>query len=90
MDSDREILERVTLRLRRAIENETGTSFDAEEVQLVGQLLHAFGTVISDAGGGGREACVICGRADHPEMAIDQYPRHEYEPGILVPKVGPA
>ncbi|HEY5651817.1 MAG TPA: hypothetical protein VIW46_10240 [Acidimicrobiia bacterium] len=90
MDSDKDILERVTLRLRRAIENETGTSFDAEEVKLVGQLLHAFGRVISEAGGGGREACVICGRATHPDMAIDEYPRHVYEPGILVPKVGPA
>ncbi len=90
MDSDKDILERVTLRLRRAIENETGTSFDADEVQFVGQLLHAFGTVISEAGGGGREACVICGRADHPDMTIDEYPRHEYQPGILVPKVVPS
>ena len=90
MDNEKDILERVTVRLRRAIENQTGTSLDADEVQFVGQLLHAVGAVISDAGGGGREACVICGRANHPAMAIDEYPKHDYEPGILVPKVGTA
>jgi hypothetical protein len=90
VDSDKDILERVTLRLRRAIENGTGTSLDADEVQFVGQLLHAFGTVISEAGGGGREACVICGRAEHADMVIDEYPRHEYQAGILVPKVVPS
>lgn len=89
MDTEKDLLERVTLRLRRAIENETGTSFDADEVQFVGNLLHAFGSVISQAGGGGREACVICGRANHPAMAIDEYPKHDYEAGILVPKIVP-
>ena len=38
MENDKEILERVTLRLRRAIENETGTSFDADEVRVVGTI----------------------------------------------------
>lgn len=87
MENEREILEKVTIRLRRALENGTGTSFDPDEVQFVGQLLHAFASAIANAGGGGREACVVCGSAEHPEQAVGPYPKHDYEPGILVPKV---
>lgn len=82
--NDREILETASDRLWRAVERGTGTSFDAEEVRVLGRLLHA----ISSAALGtatGREACAVCGRPEHKPQAVGSYPRHAYERAILVP-----
>jgi hypothetical protein len=82
--SDREILESASDRLRKAVERGTGTSFDADEVRVLGRLLHA----ISSAALGtatGREACAVCGRAEHKPEPMGTYPKHVYERAILVP-----
>lgn len=82
--TDREILQNASDRLLRAVEKNTGTSFDADEVRVLGRLLHA----ISAAAMGtvaGREACAVCGRAEHKMEAIDGYPKHPYQQGVLVP-----
>lgn len=84
MPSDREILETASERLRRAVERGTGTSLDADEVRVLGRLLRA---ISSGALGTatGREACAVCGRAEHKPQTVGSYPRHAYEPAILVP-----
>jgi hypothetical protein len=82
--TDRELLEAASDRLRKAVERGTGTSLDADEVRVLGRLLYA---ITSGALGSanGREACGVCGRAEHKPQAVDSYPRHAYEPAILVP-----
>lgn len=84
MTTDREILEGAMSKLGRAVERGTGTSMDADEVRIVGRMLHALGSVAL-GNATGREACAVCGRADHPEQAIGGYGRHAYQPGLLVP-----
>ncbi|MFP3914320.1 MAG: hypothetical protein ACLFWM_05555 [Actinomycetota bacterium] len=84
MNNDREILTAASERLKRALDRGTGTSLDAEEVNVLGRLLHA----ISSAALGtaqGREACAVCGQAEHRNQAVGSYPPHAYERGFLVP-----
>jgi hypothetical protein len=50
-------------------------------------MLHVIGSVAL-GNATGREACAVCGRADHPEQAIGGYGRHAYQPGLLVPMLG--
>lgn len=84
VSNDREVLAAASDRLRKALERGTGTTFDAEEVNVLGRLLHA----ISSAALGNaqaREACAICGQAEHKLEAIGSYPPHNYERAMLVP-----
>ncbi|GIU91893.1 MAG: hypothetical protein KatS3mg011_0799 [Acidimicrobiia bacterium] len=88
MADDREILETVVQRLARALERGTGTSLDAEEVRVVGALIHAMGTAAL-GGAEAREACAICGNPEHPPQVIGGFPRHAYQRGLLVPVAAP-
>lgn len=84
MANDREILEIASERLRRAMERETGTSLDADEVRVLGRLLYAISSAVLGTAAG-REACAVCGQAEHRPQAIGSYPRHSYERAFLVP-----
>jgi hypothetical protein len=86
MTTDREILAGAMDKLGRAVERGTGTSFDSDEVQIVGRMLHAIGSMAL-GNVAGREVCAVCGRPSHPEQAIGGYGRHAYEPGLLVPMI---
>lgn len=82
--TDREILQNASDRLLRAVEKGTGTSFDGEEVRVLGRLLHAISAAALGTAAG-REACAVCGRAEHKTEAIGTYPKHDYQRAILVP-----
>lgn len=82
--TDREILETASDRLRKAVERGTGTSFDADEVRVLGRLLHAISTAALGTATG-REACAVCGQAEHPPGTVGSYSRHAYERAMLVP-----
>lgn len=84
MSNDREILVAASERLKKALERGTGTTFDAEEVSVLGRLLHAM-TSAALGSAQGREACGICGQAEHKMEAVGSYPPHNYERAILVP-----
>jgi hypothetical protein len=84
--NDREILQTASDRLLRAVERGTGTSFDAEEVGVLGRLLHAISSVALGTAAG-REACAVCGRAEHKPQVVGTYPKHAYQRAILVPLV---
>ncbi len=86
MTTDREILAGAMDKLGRAVERGTGTSFDGDEVQIIGRMLHAIGSMALGSVAG-REVCLVCGRPSHPEQAIGGYGRHAYEPGMLVPMI---
>lgn len=86
MANDREILEIASDRLRKAVDRGTGTSLDADEVRVLGRLLHAISSATLGTANG-REACGVCGQADHPPQAVGSYPRHTYERAMLVPLV---
>lgn len=88
VDNEREILETATDRLRKAVERGTGTSLDADEVRVLGRLLHAISSAALGTGVG-REACAVCGRAEHKPAAMGTYPKHAYERAILVPLASP-
>lgn len=85
MSNDRETLANASDRLRRALERGTGTTFDADEVQVLGRLLHAITSSVLGTAQGGREACAVCGQAEHRPQAVGSYPPHPYERGFLVP-----
>lgn len=89
MTSDREILESASDRLLKAVERGTGTSFDADEVRVLGRLLQAISSGVLGTAAG-REACAVCGRPEHPPQAVGNYPRHAYVRAVLVPLAGPA
>lgn len=82
--TDREILETASDRLLKAVERGTGTSFDADEVRVLGRLLHAISSGVLGTAAG-REACAVCGRPEHPPSVIGNYPRHAYARAVLVP-----
>lgn len=84
VSNDREILATASERLRKALERGTGTTFDAEEVNVLGRLLHAI-TSAALGTAQGREACAVCGQAEHRMEAVGSYPPHSYERGFLVP-----
>lgn len=84
MSNDREVLAAASDRLRRAVERGTGTTFDADEVNVLGRLLHAI-TSAALGNAQGREACAVCGQAEHKPQAVGSYPPHAYERGFLVP-----
>lgn len=84
MANDREVLAAASERLRKALERGTGTSFDAEEVRVLGLLLHAFSSAALGTATG-REACAVCGRPEHRPEVVGSYPRHTYERAMLVP-----
>lgn len=84
MSNDRETLAAASERLRRAVERGTGTTFDADEVNVLGRLLHAM-TSAALGTAQGREACAVCGQPEHRPQAIGSYPPHAYERGFLVP-----
>jgi hypothetical protein len=86
--NDREILETASDRLLRAVERGTGTSFDADEVRVLGRLLQAISSGILGTAAG-REACAVCGRPPHPPQVVGNYPRHAYSRAILVPLAEP-
>jgi hypothetical protein len=86
--NDREVLVAASERLKRALERGTGTSLDADEVQVLGRLLHVFASAALGTATG-REACAVCGRPEHKFEAIGSYPRHRYERAILVPLAPP-
>ncbi|HLT96276.1 MAG TPA: hypothetical protein VK070_05750 [Acidimicrobiia bacterium] len=88
MPNDREVLVAASERLKRALERGTGTSLDADEVQVLGRLLHVFASAALGTATG-REACAVCGRPEHKFEAIGSYPRHRYERAILVPLAPP-
>jgi hypothetical protein len=81
---DRQVLETASDRLRKAIERGTGTSLDADEVRVLGRLLHAISAATLGTAAG-REACGVCGRAEHPPQSVGGYPKHAYQRAILVP-----
>jgi hypothetical protein len=87
MATDREVLDQVMQRLRTAIERNTGTSFDADEVQVVGTLLYSLSAAMM-GGPVARRACAVCGGAEHPDEYIEPWGRHEYVPAVLVPIPG--
>lgn len=84
MSNDREVLTAASERLRRALERGTGTTFDAEEVNVLGRLLFAI-TSAALGTAQGREACALCGQPEHRPQAVGSYPPHPYERGFLVP-----
>jgi len=84
MATDREVLDQVMQRLRTAIERHTGTSLDADEVQVVGTLLYAMSSAVT-GGTVARRACGICGGPEHADEWIEPWGRHVYAPAVLVP-----
>lgn len=84
MATDREILESASDRLLKAVERGTGTSFDADDVRVLGRLLQAISAAVLGTAAG-REACAMCGRPEHPPQVVGSYPRHPYARAILVP-----
>lgn len=84
VSNDREILATASERLKKALDRGTGTSLDAEEVNVLGRLLHAISSATLGTAQG-REACAVCGQAEHRMQEIGSYPPHSYERGILVP-----
>lgn len=84
MGSERETLASVVARLERALERGTGTTLDADEVRIVGRLIYAMGSAALGTATG-RKACAVCGRPEHKTQAVDEFPRHEYLPAILIP-----
>lgn len=84
MASDREILETASDRLLKAVERGTGTSFDADEVRVLGRLLQAISAAALGTAAG-RDACAVCGRPEHQPQVVGNYPRHAYVRAILVP-----
>ncbi len=88
MATERQVLDSVVSRLERALERGTGTTFDAEEVRVVGRLIYAMGSVALGTAIG-REACGVCGRPEHKPQAVGQFPAHEYQRAILVPIAAP-
>ena len=82
--TDRDILEAASDRLLKAVERGTGTSFDADEVRVLGRLLQAISSAVLGTAAG-REACAVCGRPEHPPQVVGSYPRHAYTRAILVP-----
>ncbi|CAN5896359.1 hypothetical protein BH23ACT5_BH23ACT5_07670 [soil metagenome] len=84
MDDDRIVLETAADRLRKAIERGTGTSLDADEVRVLGRLLHAISAATLGTAPG-REACGVCGRPEHPPETVGGYSKHAYQRAILVP-----
>ncbi len=84
MATDREVLDQVMQRLRTAIERRTGTSLDADEVQVVGALVYAL-SAAALGGAVARTACAVCGGAEHPDEYIEPWGRHRYVPAVLVP-----
>ncbi|MGH8875018.1 MAG: hypothetical protein ACRDVM_07190 [Acidimicrobiia bacterium] len=87
MPTERELLEKSMERLHRAFDRGTGTSFEPAEVQVIGKVIHALGTAAL-GGPDPRRACAVCGRPEHPEQAVDDFGRHAYAPGLLVPLLG--
>lgn len=66
------------------MERGTGTSLDAEEVRVLGRLLYAISSAVMGTSAA-REACAVCGQAEHRPQAVGSYPRHAYERAMLVP-----
>src|SRR5690606_752967 len=77
VQTERELLTDAADRLKKALVKGTGTSFDADEVQIFGRLLHAFSSVALGTAAG-REACAVCGQAEHRVEAIGSFPPHAY------------
>ena len=55
---------------------------------MVGSLLYALSAAML-GGPVARQACAVCGRAEHEEAFIEPYGRHAYEPAVLVPLPAP-
>lgn len=89
MVNDRQLLETASDRLRKAIERGTGTSLDADEVRVLGRLLHAISAATLGTAGA-REACAVCGRPEHPLETVGGYAKHAYQRAMLVPLAPPA
>ena len=84
MATDAEVLDQVMQRMRTAIERNTGTSLDPDEVRVVGSLIYALASAMR-GGPVARRACAVCGGANHEDEPIEPWGRHPYTPAVLVP-----